>query len=90
MTSRNETVAPVFKFHEVEDVGSGRDEENLHKSVVEGDEMEGEQVNVSSEEDADIECLGFERNPCVQGLVSDDAHDFFDALRSLPRHDLVV
>jgi hypothetical protein len=51
---------PVFVFHEVEDIHTRCDEENLHECVVERDKVEGEQVDVASEEHGDIECLGLE------------------------------
>lgn len=68
---------PVFEFHEVEDVDTGRNEENLHKGVVDRDEMEREKVDVSCQENGDIERLGLERYSCVKEPVSDDAHGFF-------------
>ena len=48
------------ELHKVESVDGGSDEEELHEGVVEGDVGTGEEVDVPSEEDEDVEGLGFE------------------------------
>jgi hypothetical protein len=55
---------PIFESHEVEDVDTRRNEENLHKCVVERDKMEGEQVDIAGQEYNNIERLRLERDTC--------------------------
>ena len=52
--------APVLELHEVEGVRGGRDEEELHGGVVDGDERVGDEVDIAGEEDDEVEELRLE------------------------------
>lgn len=58
--------APVLEFHEVEDITAAPDEENLHGKVVQRDPLAPEDVEVTGDEDSDIERLCLERDTYIR------------------------
>lgn len=58
--------APVLVFHEVEDIATAPNEENLHEEIVQRDPFAGKDVKVSGNENGDVERLCLERDTCIQ------------------------
>ena len=54
---------PMFKLHEVKDVATACDEEQLHDGVVQRHITE-EEIKVAGDEDHDVESLRAERDAC--------------------------
>lgn len=55
--------SPELGFHEEQDVTATSDKEELHKEVVQGYPTI-KQVEIASNEDSNVECLGLERDTC--------------------------